>query len=315
MLFEENQEVLKRAREALERGETGEESFRRLADDYAELLKDSSRLLRFSDKMEKQLHTLKGELEKKVEEGIRRYKEQEEMMAYQSKMAAIGEMVAAISHQWKQPLNVLSLLAMNLEENFRDGSLNPAWMDRFAENHRKQLEFMNRTINDFRDFFKPDKSCSLEEVGHTVDRSLTLLKALLDKHLVEVILEGGAVRACIPHNELCHVVVNLVKNACEAHGERQGGKRWVRIAHEEKEGICRLTVEDNAGGIAPEMLPRLFTPYVTTKGEHGTGIGLHMCRFIVEESLQGEITVDNREDGVRFIVSFPRHLPGTDSQS
>ncbi len=312
MLFDDNQQVLSEAKTWLEdhaaTADETKERLGRMVTEYEKLLQDSSRLLRFSDKMEKQLHNLKRDLEKKVQEGIRRYKEQEDMLAYQSKMAAIGEMVAAISHQWKQPLTVLGLLGMNLTESFERGELDQKFIASYADDQRRQLEFMNNTINDFKNFFQPEKSCELKELHATLKQSISLLSALLNSNSVKVHIGGDPVSAWIPHNELCHVVVNLVKNACEAHGPVWREDKWINITTQEEPGACVLYVEDNAGGIAPEVLDEIFEPYVTTKGDEGTGIGLYMSRLIVLESLKGEIWADNTESGgVRFTIRFPIH--------
>ena len=320
MLFDDNQQVLQDAKEWLESDSAAPhetlERFRQMTAEYEKLLQDSSRLLRFSDKMEKQLHNLKRDLEKKVQEGIRRYKEQEDILAYQSKMAAIGEMVAAISHQWKQPLTVLGLLTMNLTDSYQRDELTPEFIASYADEQRRQLEFMNHTINDFKNFFQPEKACELKDIHGTLKQAISLLSAILATNSVEASIEGDPVSAWIPHNELCHVIVNLVKNACEAHGPKWREGKWIRIRTKEEDGVCVLRVEDNAGGIDPKVLDEIFEPYVTTKGDEGTGIGLYMSRVIVLESLQGEIWADNTEEGgVCFTIRFPLHLSASAKQA
>ncbi|GAB6041263.1 sensor histidine kinase [Endothiovibrio diazotrophicus] len=261
------------------------------------------------------------EREQRLRETLEELRHKEAMLIHQSRMAAIGEMIGAIAHQWRQPLNTLSIALQELQDAHEFGELDRTHLDETVAEGMKQIDHMSRTIDDFRNFFKPDKAKEPFNPREVVEEALKLVMAQLDWHRIESELAcdcvGGEARLCGHRyvgypGELKQVLLNIIGNAKDAIIQREdreaGFPGRIRIGlalSGEQDGACRITVEDNGGGIPTEHLNRIFEPYFTTKEEgKGTGIGLYMAKVIVEEHMHGRITAENTDDGARFTVQF-----------
>ena len=243
------------------------------------------------------------------------------MLVHQSKMAAMGEMIGAIAHQWRQPLNTLSLWLIGLRDHFQRGDMNGSLLDREIEQADYQIQFMSKTIDDFRNFFKPDKEREVFDVARAVQDVLKLLSAQIVKHRITIdffcesggkrwqvnlqekpaALEGFTAYVSGYPNELKQVVLNLLNNAKDAILE-QNKEGVITIALTKEEEAVRIVVEDNGGGIPETILEKIFDPYFSTKGEQGTGVGLDMAKTIVEENMEGTLTAENCGEGARFTI-------------
>lgn len=248
---------------------------------------------------------------------IRRQRIQEQLLIQQSKMAVMGEMIGAITHQWKQPLNALSIILQEAREDYQLGILPPPVFSEAVERSLNHIDFMSRTIDDFRDFFRPDKSRVLFDIIEAVEEVEKLLQKQLHLHSVSVLYEisseNQAHRAIYTvANEVKQIVLNILNNAIDAIA----AARVQGLLHRNDNGIIRvrlettpmeriLLIEDNGGGIPDEILPRIFKPYFTTKADKGTGIGLYLSRMIMENSLGGSISVTNTPSGACFRLAFP----------
>ncbi len=234
-------------------------------------------------------------------------KNKDDLMMMQSRHAAMGEMINMISHQWRQPLASVTAISglLNLE----------VMMDQYDKNHFTQkldlisdiaLELSN-TINDFRNFFKEDKMKESTTWKELVEGSLALIKPVLISKLITV-------ETAFPENDLFttypreirQVILNLIKNAEDALVDNMTAEPtiWIRTM---REGTMRcLEIEDNAGGIAEEIIKHIFDPYFSTKMEkNGTGIGLYMSKTMVEKHGNGFLNVYNTVRGACFRISFP----------
>jgi hypothetical protein len=248
------------------------------------------------------------------------------MLVHQSKMAAMGEMIGAIAHQWRQPLNTLSLIAMGIKDYFRRGKLDEKQLEHEMAKVENQLQFMSKTIDDFRNFFKADKAKEPFDVARAIRDVLTLLSSQIVKHNIEIVfecVEAGEVKASVHldesdaafrgfyayvdgyRNEFKQVILNIVNNAKDAILEKErAGKITIRVALEGEEVVT--TIRDNGGGIPEAVLSRIFEPYFSTKGEHGTGVGLDMSKTIIEENMNGRIRAENKEGGALFTITLAR---------
>ncbi|MGE4496543.1 MAG: PAS domain S-box protein [Deferribacterales bacterium] len=250
--------------------------------------------------------------------GLKRLEEirevQEQMLIQQSKMAAMGEMIGVIAHQWKQPLNVIYIMAQYLSE-LTDGSdeEKEKELPEISEGIMKQVEFMNETMNNFRSFFKPGKEPEIFGIEPAVEEIVEMLTPQLRQSdiNVKVLIDGEhSVRGF--RNEFKQVIMNIISNARDAviqrretDGEFFSGKINIDIRRDEDN--IALTVCDNGGGIHGDILDELFKPYVTTKGDKGTGIGLSTAKTIIEEKMDGTITAYNTGKGACFTVYLPEY--------
>lgn len=252
------------------------------------------------------LHQLNASLEKRIRDAVAQNREKDHLLIQQSRLAAMGEMIGSIAHQWRQPINALGLVLSNIRDAWDYGELDAAYLEREDRKGQEIIRHMSTTIDDFRNFFRPDKERVVFDVGTSVDDGLRILEAALRNNQVAVeVTRTGDLRVCGFPNEFSQVVLNLLVNAKEAIAQRNGvDGGWIGIGIAAVEGTVRLTIADDAGGIAPDVLPRIFDPYFTTKAG-GSGIGLYMSKMIVEGSMGGHIQADTGVSGAIFTVIVP----------
>jgi PAS domain S-box-containing protein len=275
----------------------------------------------------KKLEELNQNLEGRVEQEIRLRLEKERLLVQQSRLAAMGEMIGAIAHQWRQPLNSVAAVIQDLGDAQAFGALDKPYLDRGVESAMRQIRFMSKTIDDFRNFFQPEKEKRLFDVKQAAAEVLTMLFSQLVAnriccsivcavHGLRFTDFSGPIRACGEmlllgyENEMKQVYLNLVANAKDAILEQ----RARGLASPEEQGMITLefsrdgeritiTVTDNGGGIPEDVLERLFEPYYTTKEQgRGTGIGLYMSKMIIEGNMGGRITARNVAAGAQFTI-------------
>ncbi|UCZ57654.1 PAS domain S-box protein [Desulfurispirillum indicum] len=266
---------------------------------------------------------------------IQREKEQQEkILIQQTKMAAMGEMVSAIAHQWRQPLNVVGMLVQDIRDSYRYGMLDQGSLDVKVQRTMETIRFMSDTIDDFRNFFIPDKEKerfdvmeSLRQVAHMLSSQMRSHNVVLYRQQVRsgkcVPLLEGKSRSSAPYlvtgypNEFKQVLFNLLNNSRDAimqhrldhDGQPQDGSIHVSISRQGR-GRLIIRIVDNGGGIDPEVLPRIFEPYFTTKdqtkgsGITGTGIGLYMAKIIVQDNMGGKISARSIDGGAEFTIEL-----------
>lgn len=280
-----------------------------LADRYKALERERD-TLRFREEKQQELLAQKEafahSLEARVQEELLKNRKQEAIMLKQHQQAALGSMIGVIAHQLKQPLNAINLYVQGLAEDYQAGELDAGIVERTKENVWRSVIFMSETIDDFRNYFRPDKRKKDFNLYDTIAKTLSLLDAQIKTADVAISVSGRrAIRLVSFESELQQVLLNLVANAIDIFAERQTAEPMIAIEMSEREGKITISVEDNGGGIPGEILPHMFELYFTTKGEAGTGLGLYMSKMIVNESLGGEIGVENTGKGARFTITVP----------
>ncbi len=243
-------------------------------------------------------------LQSRVSREKEKRREKEALLIQQSKMAAMGEMIGAIAHQWRQPLNAFSILVQDIPDALLAGELDEAYARDLCEKAMAQIAHMSHTIDDFRGFFRPDREARTFALQEAVEAIFDLIGAQLKSHGIAIKLQmpDEPVMVTGPLNQLKQALLNIVSNAQDAIdlSRKCDGAITVSLTQGER---ATLRVCDNGGGIAPEVLDRLFEPYVTTKeAGKGTGIGLYMTRSIIQEQFKGEIHASSHEEGACFEV-------------
>jgi signal transduction histidine kinase len=250
-------------------------------------------------------------LQRKIEEAVRKNREQQLFLMQQSRLAQMGEMLSMIAHQWRQPLNNLSLLNQMLLNQQRRGEIDSEKMEEFAVNSQRLIRMMSQTIDDFRNFFKPEERQKPYRVDAVVEQLLDMTGKLFAAKGIQIEWHAGeAIESYGYPNALAQVLLNLLNNAKDALLEQSEAPRQIRIeARKEGEEVL-LEITDTAGGIPEEILPRIFDPYFSTKKEkNGTGLGLYMSKMLVEEQMGGRIDVHNTPEGARFTIRLPGKKP------
>jgi len=251
--------------------------------------------------------TLRVELEKRVNDEIEKNKNKEIIIFNQSKLSAMGEMITSIAHQWRQPLNALAASVQMVGLDYDDELVDKKYLEEFEHDNMHIINYMSKTIDDFRDFAKENKNKEIVNIKDFIQDSFSLFKTQLDDKHIEFELTGDECKIDIIKNEFRQVVLNLVNNAKDELIQRDGNNPKIEIKIVEEEDICSIKVIDNAGGIPQDILNRVFEPYFTTKEQgKGTGLGLYMSKRIIEESMNGKITAENTEKGAVFSINMSR---------
>jgi C4-dicarboxylate-specific signal transduction histidine kinase len=255
----------------------------------------------------RELDELNRTLDHRVREEIAKRKQQESLLIHQSRLAAMGEMIGAIAHQWRQPLNALSLVMQNVRMQHAMGTLTEQSMVRMQDKSNQLVERMSSTIDEFRNFFKPGKHAEAFKLAQAMRSSADIMEGVFKNHAVKLELEcDESLELLGVQGEFSQVVLNLLSNAKDAVLASKQGQPHILMRAQGLGDRIQISVEDNGGGIDPEILDKIFEPYFTTKEEgKGTGIGLYMSKMIVENNMNGRLRVVNTTDGARFTIDLP----------
>jgi len=230
----------------------------------------------------------------------------DEMLFRQSRLAQMGEMISMIAHQWRQPLNAISLTTASLELKSQKDKYDKAFFISRLERISNYTQHLSSTIEDFRDFFKPDKEKKETTFSKVIEGTLKLMNAGLESKNITVQTEFKCKGTIFSYpNELLQVTMNLIKNSEDALLEKKIANPTITIRCYSDEKRVTLEIEDNAGGIDESIIAKIFDPYFTTKDEYnGTGIGLYMSKVIIEEHCDGKLSVSNSSDGALFKIAL-----------
>ena len=252
-----------------------------------------------------QLEALNSSLQQRIDDSVGELRRKDQVMISQSRQAAMGEMIGNIAHQWRQPLNALAMLLGNMKSAFDYNELTPEYMDKGVENGNRLIQKMSSTITDFRNFFLPDKESVSFSAREQISHAVALVEAALTSQNIRIILdvEQDLTLTGLP-NEFSQVLINLLANSRDAIKDSGVAEGCITIRLSEHDGMGRVSISDNGGGIPPDVLDKIFEPYFSTK-EMGTGIGLYMSKMIIERSMSGTIEAHNIQGGAEFVVVTP----------
>ena len=249
------------------------------------------------------------ELKVKVQEELDKNRQKDRLLIQQSKLAAMGEMLGNIAHQWRQPLNNVSLFLQFLKDNYKNENANLNMVNKYFDKSFTQIEYMSQTIDDFRNFYKPSKSMSEFTIGHAISSTLEIIRAQLVNDNIKISTSIKDIKILNYENELKQCFLNILNNAQDAIIQKKKSNNFdafIQIDTNINEEYLIISIKNNGGQIDENIITRIFEPYFTTKFEtQGTGIGLYMTKSIIETNMNGYIKVENIEDGVSFNISLP----------
>ena len=238
---------------------------------------------------------------------------QEQLLIQQSKLASMGEMIANIAHQWRQPLSIISTSATGIKIQKELGISNNDFEIKSLETINENAQYLSNTIDDFRDFFKKSKTKNLVNLNNLFSKTLKLILSRLKNKSIIIINNSNDIEFETYESEMIQVVINIINNAIDAF-ENKDYDKFIFIETKKTENQITIKIKDNAGGIDKNILNRIFEPYFTTKeSKQGTGIGLYMCNEIIVKHLNGKIFAtnesfeyeNNQYKGSLFTIELP----------
>ncbi|WP_022851910.1 sensor histidine kinase [Limisalsivibrio acetivorans] len=252
------------------------------------------------------LAELTSSLEEKVTEEVERRSQAELMMVQHSKMAAMGEMIGIIAHQWKQPLNTIAVLAQTYDDEELFEEMSSEERAESASQIIEQVQFMASTVDTFRNFFKPSSVYEKFNVYDAFEKLIYLVRNQFVKYDIELVHEEPPFPLIMEgfENEFIHGAMNILMNARDELIRYKDREKRITIRYSQSGDEINIHIIDTGMGIPEDVLPKVYEQYFTTKGEFGTGIGLYMTKTIVEKRLGGRITLNTGSEGTEFILSF-----------
>ena len=258
----------------------------------------------------KQLQELNKTLEQRVLEEIKKNEEKQKMLFWQSRMASLGQMIGNIAHQWRQPLTELNLTLFNMKKASMQN--NEKKVEELYKESKLLISNMSATIEDFSNFFNPQKEKKSFEIKEAVNEALMILRKVIENESINLQIDVPInYKVLGVANELSQVIINLIQNAKDAFILNDIKNKKITIVLREEQILNKkyslLEISDNAGGISKENIDKIFEPYFTTKHKsQGTGLGLFMSKMIIEKSLDGTIKHKNITEGSTFTISIPK---------
>jgi len=237
-----------------------------------------------------------------VKDEIAKNKVKQKAMLTQARHASLGQMLANIAHQWRQPLTELNLTIYNMKRSVGDLQK----IDDYFIQSKEIIKSMSNTIDDFTNFFTPDREVKTFAVELSINEAVKLLDERLNKSMIDISLELNDAKVIGVVNEVTQVIVNLLNNSADAFEQNGVLLRQIDIKCASDDENLLIDVSDNAGGINKKNIDRIFEPYFTTKHQRsGTGLGLFMSKMICEQGMGGSIDVKSVKGSTNFSIKLP----------
>jgi signal transduction histidine kinase len=258
----------------------------------------------------KELNDLNENLKGKVDEEVKKNMLHEMQILEQSKMASMGEMIANIAHQWRQPLSAISVTASSiLLHNSLGMGIDTKELDEKMNLVLSRVEYLSNTIDTFRNFLKEKKEYKSVSIQDRLDMVFQIVGTSLKDNHIDLRYksnESEPIFVSMVVGELDQIIINILNNAKDILKEKNIDNGWIDLELLTDNNRVVITVEDNGGGIPKGIISKIFEPYFTTKHQsQGTGLGLHMAYKIAKESLQGNLYVKNTNHGAKFFLEIP----------
>ncbi len=252
----------------------------------------------------KQLELYTQNLEEEVKKQTKELIKKEHIIVQQSKMASMGEMLENIAHQWRQPLSVISSASTGILMQREFGLSTNEKENEALTTINNSAQFLSQTISDFKDFFNTNKNKESFNIKDIYLKTLGIIKSKFEKDDIEIIEKLDSIDMVGLKGELTQVFINILNNARDILITKSDQKLFIFVdIYKDKNNVI-VEIKDNAGGIAPDILNKVFEPYFTTKHKaQGTGIGLYMCQNIIVKNMNGELSVENekyRYEGINY---------------
>jgi signal transduction histidine kinase/ABC-type nitrate/sulfonate/bicarbonate transport system substrate-binding protein len=275
---------------------------------YQRKLKSFNRELEYQVyKKTKALREVNESLETTVKEKVEELIQKDEILTMQSKQAVMGEMISMIAHQWRQPLNTITLKISHIQiQSMIGNNIDNDQLLKILNDISETIVYLSETIDDFKTYFHPNKEASQIEIHDLLNKAVNFILPRLKTSSVLIdIQKFQDINVKVYVNELIQVLLNILNNAIDAYEDIQQDDKRIDISTKKENDKVLIYIKDRAGGIKKENINKLFEPYFSTKGKNGTGLGLYMSKMIIEKQFGGKIKVETSKNGSTFIVEIP----------
>ena len=298
--IEQNEALIKNATKILENIKVGNLGTRLSEDTNDTALNELKNMI--NDVIENLESRIKNEIDQRLA--------QEQILIQQSKLAAMGEMIGNIAHQWRQPLAQISAIHMNMKVTYDFDKFDEAYLNEKIKEANKLTAYMSQTINDFQNFFKPQGDKEIFSIEKACRDAYHIIESSLKYHNIEIDFNVRQDTNILGYkNEFSQVILNILSNAKDIIIERKIENPKIDVEIKEGDIYSIIKISDNAGGIKEDVLDKIFDPYFTTRHKtQGTGIGLYMAKNIIERSMSGFINVKNINNGALFTIKVLKDI-------
>ena len=233
--------------------------------------------------------------------------EQAQLLVQQNKLASMGEMISVIAHQWRQPLSEINGTVLNLDLDYRKNQLTQKKLNKYLDNVEETTAYMSHTINDFIDFFKPHKKIELLNLSDIINTALNLVD-MSNNSLVKIDYIENKILLKSYKSELIQALLIVINNAIDACLANPNRESKITIKSHKRDRYIQIQVIDTGGGIAPEILEKIYDPYFTTKHKSkGTGLGLYILKMIIEQAIKGRIEISSSKSETICNILIPNN--------
>jgi len=260
------------------------------------------------DEKTKELRIINENLEESVSEKVLELIQKDEILTLQSKQAIMGEMISMIAHQWRQPLNTITLNISNIQiKHMMGNDMKGDELQSVLDEMNETIVYLSETIDDFKTYFHPDKKKEKIALYGVIHKAVNFILPRLKSNGVEVVvLNESNIFFKGYQNELVQVLLNILNNAIDAYAVVESKEKKIEIYATVEGRDAVIYLKDRAGGIDPKNIKKLFEPYFSTKGKNGTGLGLYMSQMIIQKQFKGDIKVKSSNGTSTFKIIMPR---------
>jgi signal transduction histidine kinase len=256
---------------------------------------------------ELELKNFNKNLEQEISSKMQEIHYKDAMLLEKTKMAAMGEMLGSIAHQWRRPLSTLHINIEMLEEDYKEHKVDQVFLEKFIRKNSEIIQYMSHTIDDFQNFYKIDKEKRPFDVMKKINSVLNLKLNQLEENNIQIKKEGESFTVLGHPSEFQQVILNLISNAKDALVEKEIQNPAILIKLFSKDTKGYIKISDNAGGIDEEIIQKVFEPYFTTKETNGgTGLGLYISKMIIEKHMDGELSISKTEVGSEVLITLDK---------
>jgi len=247
-----------------------------------------------------QTHQL--ELTQKIKEEVEKNRKKDQQLIQQSRLAQMGEVISMLGHQWRQPISAISMVANNMLVSIEFDDLDEHSLKNSAKDIVRMTQKLSNTIDNFRNFYKPNKESVVIKLEDVIEKALNIIKLTLISNNINIIEEYNSDEEIeLYDSEVMHVILNILRNALEIFQAKETKNQKIIIKTKNR----TISIFNNGEKISEDIIDNIFDPYFSTKEErNGAGLGLYMSKTIIQNNHNGKLSVKNIDDGVCFTIEF-----------